>query len=635
MSPATAADDDKALLKQLAAMIEDENLIVTYKTLSRRMSLPVNRSKELLALYLATLRAKYPGVVTAVYTLIAPVTAIPGDPLGPEEQIILVRDVNLSEWQARLPTAVKQVYSVQAMVVEDSATLHMADNPVDQEAVRGLLSTTAIQCDYVGPRGKSVVAAKTSSSSSFTAPTISGNGLKKLEADAGHVMAKIGLSVEALQVKAKPATVAPPPAAQPVKKKSAVASWVKSGPAGMDPKRSAAVKNIFSVKKKEAKTAEKPAGNEDGDDDEEDFWPKKAKGSAVKAAVKDSDDDDEMEPSGPTDNVVDEDVEMELPASKNQTMMLADSSVEQQRSPSPEDAPVVIVRRKSIKAVVMDSHEEEEIPVPAKRVVTTTFNALSNVSSDEEEQEKRTKKTAPPPKKTKLTTQPKKSLDSNDDGEEVVLAPSPSTGKPKGKWGFSVEEEDEDEYQVSEPRNVVIFTPKTRASGGTKRGKKFTTTESGEEEESPAVKTRKPRKKAKWNDSDEEGDGGKEEDVVRMRTPSPQPMRQYLAPVAAASATTSGKQRKQVIKTSIDAEGYEVSEKVWVNVDSGDEEEVENAAIDKVADPPKEVKKTSAGAASKPAVAAKTAGKKGSATAAAAGKGKGAQSSIMSFFKKA
>ena len=250
---------ETVLLKQLSSMIEDETAIVTYKTLSRRCDLPVNQAKQLLAHYLSTQRKKFSGTLSVLYSLIGTVTLEDG---SVEDQILVIPEDAVPEWERKLRHAEKHVYSIQATPIEDSASIRMADNPVDHEGIRSILSTTAIQSPHVTWRGNQSIK-RSSAAINSSAPGLSMNGLKKLETEAGKVMEKIGVSVEALRV--KPTSSDAPAVKEMKEEKSKPGTWIKSG--GINRRKSSPVKSLFESRQKEASKSAGGTLKTDGNDE--------------------------------------------------------------------------------------------------------------------------------------------------------------------------------------------------------------------------------------------------------------------------------------------------------------------------------------------------------------------------------
>lgn len=137
------------LLKRITSLIEDDNEVLTYKTVSRKLGALAVEARTLLAEYLESRRAKFVGNLHVLYCLSGDVQLQDG---SSETKIVIVPEDVVDEWEEKHPGFEKHVYSVHTMEIEDMATLSSVDYPVNAEGIRSIIESNSIDSPQIHSR---------------------------------------------------------------------------------------------------------------------------------------------------------------------------------------------------------------------------------------------------------------------------------------------------------------------------------------------------------------------------------------------------------------------------------------------------------------------------------------------------
>ncbi|KAI0221875.1 DNA polymerase delta subunit 3 [Lamellibrachia satsuma] len=139
-----ANEEEVMYLENLEEYIYDEDKVVTYKWLSRTLSVHVNQAKQMLYTFVDVQRKKKaPDQLSVVY-LLAGVTQEEDVTV---HKIQLIPEPSLDGAKSRLhPVTSCHVYSVQKAALKDSNALYMADVDLQQAEILNANKCSAIKC---------------------------------------------------------------------------------------------------------------------------------------------------------------------------------------------------------------------------------------------------------------------------------------------------------------------------------------------------------------------------------------------------------------------------------------------------------------------------------------------------------
>lgn len=146
---AVVSSCEKELLKKLTTFIEDEKQIITYRSVCRRFDVDSSTARNLLQKYLDLRQEKYDGELTVVYSVsgekrVNDITRI--------VEAMVFKD-DFEKWTEDFRNVEKQVFSVQAMELDDPDALYTVDHPIDDD-LTSLMRSSRINCSYVHPRSR-------------------------------------------------------------------------------------------------------------------------------------------------------------------------------------------------------------------------------------------------------------------------------------------------------------------------------------------------------------------------------------------------------------------------------------------------------------------------------------------------
>ncbi|XP_055337954.1 nucleolar and coiled-body phosphoprotein 1-like [Paramacrobiotus metropolitanus] len=341
-------------LQEVIRLIERDNAVVTYKSLSRKLQIPIDDAKEVLAKYVQARSSKLGKEIHIIYMVTYSLELPEGNV---ETRMVFLQEEAASDMERKMHGCSKHVFSVHGIAVDDPVSMYTVHNslssmgfPIENPKI---VDRTAMQ----------------SSGDGFPATfTMDTKVLKKMENTEKKIFADMSKSIEALRVKSvatEPAVTASPPSAKP-------AIWVKAG--GLDTRKPASdnMKDILHVKRKDAAPSPSKNSGQNSDSDDDVIIPrKKVKATAV---FRESDSEAEMIVDSSELNVFEDD--LKITAQPGNGGPTKDQRIS--RTPSP-DAPTVIRRKRGEKA----SENRKEIPSIKTEDKRISFGALTNVSDEE------------------------------------------------------------------------------------------------------------------------------------------------------------------------------------------------------------------------------------------------------------